>query len=134
MTDSELIDLSLKARELAYAPYSKYRVGAVVVTEEGKLFTGANVENCVFPLGDCAERVAIYNAVSHGYKKFKKIVIGTGNKKRGAPCGMCRQVMREFCEDIEIIVASPDKSFKSYTLKEVLPHSYSPESLFEGQG
>src|SRR3989344_2705342 len=102
MTDKELVSKALKARENAYAPYSRHRVGAAVLTKNGTVFIGANVENAVFPLGDCAERVAIYKAVSEGYTEFTSIAVVTGNDEISPPCGSCRQVIREFSSDLKI--------------------------------
>lgn len=127
-----LIEKAIEARKNAYAPYSKHRVGAVVVTKSGKIFTGCNIENCVF-LGECAERVAIYKALSEGEKNIVKLVVVTGNKELSPPCGVCRQIMREFNPNLEIVVSSPEKKFKIVHLKDLLPESFGPDSLKMGQ-
>lgn len=132
MDNVSLIEKAIEARKNAYAPYSEHRVGAVVVTDKGQLFTGCNVENCVF-LGECAERVAIYKALSEGTKKIVKLVVVTANKELSAPCGVCRQVIREFNPKMEIVVANTDKKFKVLNLEELLPYSFGPESLRHGQ-
>ena len=134
MTDLQLIQEAIKARAHAHAPYSNHRVGAVIVTKEGRIFSGVNVENCALPLGDCAERVAICKAVSEGFKNFSKLVIVTGNKDISPPCGGCRQIIREFCsENFEIILSNPDKKFKLFKLKDLLPFSFGPDSMHKGQ-
>ena len=133
MDNTSLIEKAIEARNNAYAPYSNHKVGAVVVTETGALFTGCNIENCAF-LGECAERVAIYKALSEGAKKIVKLVVVTANKELSAPCGICRQVIREFNPKIEIVIANTDKKFKVLTLEELLPHSFGPESFRQGQG
>jgi cytidine deaminase len=132
MTNEQLIEKAMQARERAYAPYSKHRVGAVLVAEDGQLVSGANIENCVFNLGDCAERITLFKAVTDGLKQFTKMVIVTGNPELSPPCGACRQVLKEFCDDLDIIVSSPEKKFKSYRLKELFPHSFGPEALLKG--
>lgn len=134
MTNNDtLIEKAIEARKNAYAPYSNHRVGAVIVTDKGQLYSGCNVENCAF-LGECAERVAMYKAVSEGAKKIVKLVVVTANKKLSAPCGICRQVIREFNPKMEIVVANTEKKFKVLTLEELLPYSFGPESLRHGQG
>ncbi|MBI3018942.1 MAG: cytidine deaminase [Deltaproteobacteria bacterium] len=133
MDNHSLIEKAIEARKNAYAPYSEHRVGAVVVTDQGQLFTGCNVENCAF-LGECAERVAIYKALSEGVKKIVKLVVVTANKDLSAPCGICRQVIREFNPKMEIVIANTDKKFKVLNLEELLPYSFGPESLRHGQG
>ncbi len=127
-----LIEKAIEARQNAYAPYSHHKVGAVVVTDKGQIYTGCNVENCAF-LGECAERVAIYKALSEGAKKIVKLAVVTSNKELSAPCGICRQVLREFNPKIEIIIANTDKKFKVLNLEELLPYSFGPESLQQGQ-
>src|SRR3989338_2450929 len=127
-----LINKAIEARKKAYAPYSRHKVGAVAVASDGGLYTGCNIENCVF-LGECAERVAIYKALSSGAKKIVKIVVVTGNKKLSPPCGICRQVMREFNPKLEIVVANLQKEFKILTLHDLLPYSFGPDSFRLGK-
>lgn len=126
-----LIEQAIQAREHAYAPYSNHRVGAVVVAD-GKLFTGCNIETCVF-LGECAERMAIFKAISEGAKKISKLVVVTSNVELTSPCGICRQVMREFNPELEIVMANLEKKFKIVNLKNILPDSFGPEMLKKGQ-
>ncbi len=115
------------ARENAYAPYSHYRVGAAVIAEDGRVFTGANVENAVYPLGLCAERVAIFKAVSEGYRDFAAIAIVTDNG--GSPCGSCRQVMHEFAPEMTVLIADKAGGVRRTTVAELLPDSFGASDL-----
>ena len=134
MTNSELIQKAIEARAHAYAPYSRHRVGAAVLCENGETYAGCNVENCVYPLARCAEQVAVSNAVSHGQTKFSKLAVVTGNQDLSMPCGACRQFLREFGEDMEVVVAGPDgKKWKSFQLKAILPLAFSPEAVQKGR-
>lgn len=132
MNDRELIGLALAARENAYCVYSGMAVGAALLAESGKIYLGSNVENAAFSPTVCAERVAFFEAISKGERKFKKIAIAGGSwgkrpQKPFYPCGVCRQVMKEFCSDeFEIIVCSAD-TFEKFTLAELLPKSFSEE-------
>jgi len=126
----ELCRLAVEAQKSAYAPYSGFKVGAALVTESGKIFTGCNIENAAFSPTVCAERVAFFKAVSEGEKEFKAIAVAGGDLvKSVTPCGVCRQVMSEFCtSDFEILaVKDGGGSFDSYTLNELLPHSFGLE-------
>ena len=130
MKYKELIDLAIKAREMAYAPYSEFAVGAALLCKDGTVYTGCNIENSSFGATNCAERTAIFKAVSEGAGDFEAIaVVGA---KHGEPlmfcppCGICRQVMTEFCDlDSFLVVLSDGKEEKIYTLREMLPHSFS---------
>jgi len=123
-----LIDLANTARQRAYAPYSHYSVGAALRTKTGRLFTGVNVENAAYPQTMCAERVAIFKAVSEGEKEFEVITIVTDNG--GSPCGGCRQVMAEFGLDTIILLADGNgKLVKQTTVGELLPEAFTPEQL-----
>lgn len=133
MTDKELIAAAEKMRDSAYAPYSGFTVGAALLSKDGRVFTGCNIENAAYSAANCAERTAFFKAVSEGALKFEKIAVATGPKGKpsegGAPCGVCRQVMLEFCEpDFEIILVSDENSV-SYTLEELIPHGFSPKDL-----
>ncbi len=126
-----LVQAAQEARKHAYAGYSGYRVGAAVLTEEGLIFTGANVENAVYPLGLCAERVAVFKAVSEGYRTFRALAVVTANA--GAPCGSCRQVLWEFAPDALIIVADPQGHIHWETpLRELLPRPFGAVDLTDG--
>ncbi len=128
-----LVSRAIEARERAYAPYSHYRVGAAVLTEHEtddtqRIFTGSNVENAVYPLCLCAERVAITQAVSAGARRIMALAVATANG--GTPCGACRQVMREFGDiDMPVYIASADGTYWETTLGQLLPQSFSSEDL-----
>ncbi|MBI3813740.1 MAG: cytidine deaminase [Nitrospinae bacterium] len=119
-----LIAEAKKARENAYAPYSKFKVGAAVLTGDGKIFTGCNVENSSYGLSICAERTAIFNAVSAGYKKFTKIAVVTDTEPPASPCGACRQVIFEFGDDIEVIMANLKGDVKIKKIDELLKDGF----------
>ena len=123
-----LIDLANTARQRAYVPYSHYAVGAALRTRSGRLFTGVNVENAAYPQTMCAERVAIFKAVSEGEKDFEIISVVTENG--GSPCGGCRQVMAEFGLDTIVLMADGSgKLVKETTVKELLPEAFTPAHL-----
>ncbi len=127
MTSKELIQMAEEAREMAYAPYSEFKVGAAVLFENGKVFTGCNIESSSYGATCCAERVAIYKGVSEGYKNVKMIAV-VGSKDMTYPCGICRQVIAEFCDDCKIIIAYGDES-KEYKLENLLPHAFTKKDL-----
>ena len=127
MEDRELVQLAQAARENAYAPYSHYDVGAALLTASGQVFTGCNVENAVYPMTLCAERTAMVKAVSEGQREFITIAIATRNG--GSPCGACRQVMREFAPHLRILLADDAGHVRQFTLDQLLPESFGPESL-----
>jgi cytidine deaminase len=127
MEDRELVQLAQAARKNAYAPYSHYDVGAALLTTAGQVFTGCNVENAVYPMVTCAERTAIVKAVSEGQREFVAIAIATRNG--GSPCGACRQVMREFAPHLRILLADETGHIRQFTLDQLLPDSFGPESL-----
>ncbi|MEA3327700.1 MAG: cytidine deaminase [Chloroflexota bacterium] len=123
-----LIQRAVEAWHRAYAPYSKYPVGAAVLTETGEFFDGANVENAVYPLTMCAERVAIFKAVSEGRKTFKAIAVVTTNG--GTPCGSCRQVMAEFGLDTIVLIAkSSGELINTFTVRSLLPEAFGEADL-----
>jgi cytidine deaminase len=111
----ELITAALKARENAHAPFSKFKVGAAVEDEDGHIHTGCNIENATYGLTVCAERVAIFKAISEGFKGFNRIAVVADTETLTPPCGACRQILWEFCGDIEIVLAN--LSGKSETLR-----------------
>lgn len=130
MEISKLLKLSMKARQNSYAPYSNYTVGAALLASDDKIYTGCNIENASFSPTNCAERTAIFKAVSEGKREFKAIAIcgGVGEKIMPSyPCGVCRQVLIEFCdpETFKIIVAISETEYETYLLKELLPHGFS---------
>ena len=129
MTREELRAAAVSMLDRAYAPYSRFPVGAALECEDGTVFTGCNVENAVYPAGICAERNAIFHAVAEGHTRFRRIVIAGRSRDFCVPCGMCRQVMREFSTDLEIICLNADGAEQVYTLDELLPHGFGPEHL-----
>ncbi len=123
-----LIDLAIEARKLAYAPYSNYPVGAALRTKTGRIYTGVNIENAAYPHTMCAERVAIFKAVSEGETEFEMIAVVTNNG--GSPCGGCRQVLAEFGLDTIVLFADGDGNLKKeLTVSELLPEAFTPAHL-----
>jgi cytidine deaminase len=125
----ELVAQAIQARERAYAPYSRYPVGAALLGKSGRVYTGCNVENAVYPLCTCAERTAIVKAVSEGEREFVALAVATQNG--GAPCGSCRQTLREFGEDIVVLIADERGDYQETTVAELLPDSFSATDLGE---
>jgi cytidine deaminase len=124
----DLIESAIQAREWAYAPYSHYAVGAALLTASGKVYEGVNIENAAFPTTMCAERVAIYKAVSEGEREFTAIAIATENG--GSPCGSCRQVLAEF--GLQTLIIAADVTGKIHlegTVEKLLPTAFTPEDL-----
>ena len=125
-----LIGLANEARRRAYVPYSNYPVGAALRTKSGKLFTGVNVENAAYPTTMCAERTAVFKAISEGEREFEIIAVVTDNG--GAPCGSCRQVLAEFGLDTVVLIADGEgKLVRETTVKDLLPGAFTPEYLGE---
>lgn len=140
MTERELIEQAIKGRMYSYAPYSGFRVGAAIETKEGEVYTGCNIENAAYGPTNCAERTAIFKAVSEGKRNFSQIAI-IGGKEAGSivtgyatPCGVCRQVMMEFCDpgDFKIIVAKSVDDYIVYTLEQLMPEGFGPNNLEGG--
>ena len=133
----QLIENAIEARKMAYTPYSKYKVGAALLSSENKIIKGCNIENAAYGPTNCAERTAFFKAVSEGVKEFSAIAIVGGLENEtdlfsgyAFPCGVCRQVMREFCDSkFEIVVARSTDDYKVYTLGELLPESFGPDNL-----
>ena len=135
MDKKTLVDAARAARLLSYSPYSHFQVGAAILTKSGKIYTGCNIESASYSPTNCAERTAFFKAVSEGERDFAAIAI-VGAKEGGVldfcpPCGVCRQVMREFCspDTIEILLSQEDYLTRSYTLKELLPEGFGPDNL-----
>ena len=128
MTDNELIEVAKKYRENAYVPYSKFKVGAAVLTDGGKVFGGCNVENASYPAGLCAERTAIFKAVSEGEQNLVAIAVVADTEDPCSPCGICRQVMAEF-KIPKIIMTNLKGNTKIVTLEEILPFAFSDKDL-----
>jgi cytidine deaminase len=132
METKQLINEAKKIRERAYVPYSKFPVGAALVTEDGTLYTGCNIENAAYPVTCCAERVAIFKAVSDGHAKFKELAVVADTKRPVPPCGSCRQVMSEFFQsDVKIHTTNLHGDTKTFTMEEILPFSFSSADLSE---
>ena len=138
MDRKKLIELALEARKMAYTPYSSFNVGAALLTKSGKIYTGCNIENAGFTASNCAERTAFFKAVSDGEREFEAIAIVGGSKHAQelsycAPCGVCRQVMMEFCvpDSFKIILGRTPDEYLEYTLKELMPMGFGPEDLKE---
>lgn len=126
--DKELLAAALAARENAYAPYSKFKVGAAVETADGHIFTGCNVENASYGLTCCAERNAVFAAISSGARSFKALCVVADTEEPVAPCGACRQVLAEFPFE-KIILANCKGLTKIMTVAELLPYGFGPEAL-----
>jgi cytidine deaminase len=127
-----LIDLANEARRRAYAPYSNYRVGAALRTKSGRIYTGVNVENAAYPTSICAERVAVFKAVSEGEREFEVISVVTDNG--GSPCGSCRQVLSEFgLETIVLLADGKGELLREITVGELLPEAFQPHHLKQRQ-
>ena len=131
----EMIDLAIKQRGYSYAPYSHFHVGAALLAKNGTYYTGCNIENAAYTPTNCAERTAFFKAVSEGIKEFEAICIVGGKDgiptEYAAPCGVCRQVMMEFCEpeQFKIILAISREEYRIYTLKELLPEGFGPARI-----
>lgn len=133
MTDKELMTLAMEARKASYSPYSGFRVGAALLGRSGKVYLGCNIENAAYTPTNCAERTAVFKAVSEGEREFDAIAVvgGKGEELSAlcAPCGVCRQVLAEFCgQDFRVILGNPD-DIKAYTFAEILPLSFGRSDL-----
>lgn len=124
---ADLLNHAIQAREYSYSPYSHYKVGAALLARNGKIYTGCNIENAGYTPSICGERTAIFKAVSEGEKDFVAIAVATING--GAPCGVCRQVMREFAPDLTVIIGNIKGEYQVLSLAQLLPHSFGPEYL-----
>ncbi len=129
----KLIDAALEQRNYSYSPYSGFKVGAALLAENGNIYTGCNIENAAFGPSNCAERTAIFKAVSEGVREFKAIcIVGGGEKVTDMcpPCGVCRQVMLEFCDkDFVVVLALDQEHYELHTLQELAPMSFGPADL-----
>ncbi len=123
MSDA-LLDAALAARAQAFAPFSKFRVGAALEDADGRIHTGCNVENATYGLTVCAERVAVLKAISEGARKFRRIAVAADTDVLTPPCGACRQILWEFCGDVEIVLVNPRGKTESYRLKELFPRPF----------
>lgn len=133
MNVQALAKKALEAQKMAYVPYSNFHVGAALLTKSGKVFTGCNVESASYSPTICAERTAIAKAVSEGEREFEAIAV-TGDGDWTYPCGVCRQVMREFAPDLLVIIVKSETEYREHRLSELLPYSFGPEDLEEAKG
>lgn len=133
MTKEQLLSMAKDAMQYSYSPYSGYKVGAALLCKDGSVYTGCNIENAGYSSTNCAERTAFFKAVSEGKREFIAIAICGGKdgvtKGEFPPCGVCRQVMREFCEDDFLIHLESEDGTQTYTLNELLPVSFRPETI-----
>lgn len=131
----EMIDLAMEQLQFSYAPYSNFKVGAALLAKNGKLYTGCNIENAAYTPTNCAERTAFFKAVSEGVKEFDAICVVGGKggvlTEYASPCGVCRQVMMEFCnpDSFQIIVAKSREEYQIFSLREMLPMGFGPDNL-----
>ena len=130
-----LIKEAIAAKEMSYAPYSHFRVGAALLTKSGKVYRGCNIENVAFSPTNCAERTAFFKAISEGEREFEAIVVNGDADDYLFPCGVCRQVMVEFCDrnHFKVIVAKNEEDYKEFTLAELVPGAFDAEELAKGQ-
>lgn len=132
---SSLLEEAIKAKESAYVPYSHFKVGTALLTKSGKVYKGCNIENAAYTPSNCAERTAFFKAVSEGERQFVAIAINASNQNGesvvAAPCGVCRQVMMEFCDPrtFKIVLGVSKDNYKVYTLEELLPLGFGPKDL-----
>lgn len=131
MTKDGLIKEAIRIRDKAYVPYSKFPVGAALLTKSGKVYTGCNIENAAYPVSCCAERVAIFKAIADGEKEFLEMAVAADTKRPVPPCGSCRQVMAEFFDQkLNIHLTNLNKEIKTISMENLLPFSFQPEDLF----
>lgn len=135
MNYKALIKEAIAAKEMAYAPYSHFRVGAALLTKDGKVYRGCNIENVAFTPTNCAERTAFFKAISEGGKEFEAIAVTGDADDYLYPCGVCRQVMVEFCDlqEFKVIVANTEEDYKVFSLGELVPGVFNAEELEKGQ-
>lgn len=133
MTKEQIVSMAKNAMQYSYSPYSGYKVGAALLCKDGSVYTGCNIENAGYSSTNCAERTAFFKAVSEGKQDFTAIAVCGGKdgviEELFPPCGMCRQVMREFCGDEFLIYLATRDGIETYTLKELLPVSFKPETI-----
>jgi len=129
MENKELVKMAKEAMDNAYVPYSKFRVGAALETQDGKVYKGCNIENASFGGTNCAERTALFKAISEGNRKFKRIAVISDSGDFTYPCGICRQVLSEWGLDMEVIVADFAENFRVHKLSEILPFAFTNENM-----
>lgn len=132
MNRQELITEALKARDMAYAPYSKFQVGAALLTKDGKVYRGCNIENAAYSMCNCAERTALFKAVSEGETEFQMLTVAADTPGPVSPCGACRQVISELCtKDVIVVLTNLQGQIKEMTVEELLPGAFSSEDLHD---
>lgn len=129
MTDQELVELAFTMLDRSYAPYSNFPVGAALEGSDGVVYTGCNVENAAYGSCICAERTALVKAVSEGCRSFRRLAVVGSSADYCWPCGACRQMLYEFAPDLEILAANKDHQFVKYTLRQLLPCGFGPDTL-----
>ncbi len=129
MTDEKLVELAKEAMKNAYVPYSHFKVGAALLAKDGTVFQGCNIENASYGATNCAERTAIFKAVSEGYREFEKIAVAASSGDYASPCGICRQVLFEFLPEGKVILDSEEKGMVTYTVRELLPFGFSEADI-----
>lgn len=130
MDYSDIIEKAIQAKEKAYCPYSNFKVGACLLTKSGKTFTGCNIENAAYSPSVCAERTAIFKAVSEGEREFVAIaIVGSEQNDYSSPCGVCRQVMAEFNPNLDVVLIKTKDDYKIKKLHELLPGFFGPKNL-----
>jgi cytidine deaminase len=125
----DLLQAALEVRENAHAPFSKFRVGAAIEDESGRIFTGCNVENATYGLTVCAERVAVFKAISEGARKFRRVVVAADTDVLTPPCGACRQILWEFCGDVEVILVNLQGKTEKFQMKDLFPRPFDASFL-----
>ena len=128
-TEKKLIESARKARELAFAPFSNFKVGAALLAADGEVFTGSNIENASYGLTMCAERVAVFKAISEGARNFTKICVVADTENLTPPCGACRQIIWEFCGDVQIILSNLSGITETFQISELLPRAFDVKFL-----
>ena len=129
MDPEQLVKAAFAARENAFAPYSKFKVGAALLTPEGRIHSGCNVENATYGLTVCAERVALWKAISEGERKFSAVAVAVESDRPASPCGACRQLLWEFCGDIDVFLANTQGVWERHRLADLFPRPFDRHSL-----
>ena len=129
MMPQELLEHAMKARENALATFSSFKVGAALLTTDGRVYTGCNIENATYGLTVCAERVALWKALSEGERSFARIAVASGGERPAAPCGACRQLLWEFCGDLEVVLGNAAGVKELHHLAELFPRPFDQRSL-----
>jgi cytidine deaminase len=130
MEEKELMKEAVKARDKAYVPYSRFKVGAALLTKDGKVFHGCNIENAAYSVANCAERTALFKAYSEGETQYEKLVVVADTDRPVPPCGACRQVISELCDpDMEVVLTNLKGDIQRTTVAELLPGAFSSEDL-----